>query len=124
MFDTSTTGDLQTAASLIDADIQTARLHLGMPGVVKKVPYYAVEFDPIGAEVVTVQYQLDDATAWTTPPDSPFTMAGTDSRIKYFTIHAPFIDIGLRFRDANSGERMRVVRVGFPRPISTWMSRD
>lgn len=124
MFDTSTTGDLQTAASAIDADIQTARIHLGMPGVVKKCPYVAVEFDPIGSEVVTVQHQLDDTTTWTNFAESTLAMSGTDRRTKFFTIPAPFTEIGLRFRDANSGERFRVTRIGFPKPLAIYTSRD
>ena len=122
-YDTSTTGDLDTAASAIDADVMTPRHHLGMPGVVKKVPYVVVEFDPIGTEVVTVQHQLDDAQSWTSFAESTFTMSGTDIQRGYFTIPAPFDRIRLRFRDTNSGERFRVLRYGFPAPKALRVSR-
>lgn len=123
LFDTSTTGDLQSASAAIDGDIQTPRHHLGLPGVVKKVPYVAIEFDPIGSESVTVQYQLDDGTTWTSFSESPLSMSGTDVITSFFTIPAPFERIRLRFRDANSGERFRVLRYGFPRPMSLRTSR-
>jgi len=119
LYDGSTTGDLQTAVSLIDADIITPRLHLGMPGIVKKVPYLCVEFDPIATEVVTVQYRLDDATAWTSFSESTTTMSGTDIQTAWYPIPGPFERIALRFRDANSGERKRELRIGFPQPRAT-----
>ena len=118
------TGNADNAATAIDADIMTPRLHLGFPDVTKKVPYLAVQFDPIGTEAVTVQHQLDDAQTWTSFPESPFTMSGTDKRIAYFTIPAPFEDIRLRFRDAVASDRFRVVRFGFPKPLALTVGRN
>ena len=115
-YDSSTTGNADNSATAIDADIMTPRLHHGLPDAVKKVPYVAVEFDPIGAEVVTVQHQLDDATSWTSFAESTFTMSGTDKKIGYFTIPAPYRDIRIRLRDAVSGDRFRALRIGFPTP--------
>ena len=123
-YDTSLTGNADNAATAIDADIMTPRLHLGLPDTTKKVPYVAVQFDPIGTEAVTVQYQLDDATSWSSFAESPFTMSGTDKRTARFSIPAPFQDIRLRFRDANSGERYRVIRFGFPKPIALTVGRN
>ena len=116
LFDGSTTGDLQDATALIDADVIFPRLHLGLPGIVKKVPYVCMEFDPISTEVVTVQFRLDDATSWSNFPESTYTMSGTDVKTGWFTIPGPFERIALRCRDANSGERMRLLRLGFPQP--------
>lgn len=123
LYDTSTTGDLQTAASVIDTDTITGLLHLGMLGVVKKVPYFVVEFDPIGTEVLTVQVDLDDTGSYTSVPESTYTMAGTNIKRAYFTITAPFERIVIRIRDNNSGERYRALRIGFPRPIAVRVSR-
>lgn len=122
LFDGSTTGDLQTAASAIDADTITAKLHHGLPGIYKKIPYFCVFFDPIGSEVVTVQYRLDDETSWTTPSGSPITMSGTDIAEQFFEIERPYKTIQIRIRDNNSGERYRATMLGFPDPISTFMS--
>ena len=124
LFDGSTTGDLQDATSVIDADVMTPRHHLGMPNVVKKVPYVCVEFDPIGSESVTVQYQLDDSNSWSSFTESAFSPSGNDGDRGFFTIPAPFENIRLRFRDANSGERYRVVRYGFPSPKALTMKRN
>src|SRR3990167_2524460 len=121
LFNGSTTGDLQAAASLIDADIQTAPMHLGMPGVMKKIPYVAIEFPPVGSEAVTVQSGLDGG-ALASFAESNFSPTATN-RIGYFTIPAPFETIVLRCRDAVSGDRFRVNRIGFPRPLSTWVER-
>lgn len=115
-FDSSATGDLDDSASAIDADVMTPRHHLGIPGVYKRIPYVAVEFDPVGTEAVTVQYQLDDDQTWTSFENSPITLSGTDTITKKFFIGKDFDRIRLRFRDANSGERFRVKRYGFPKP--------
>lgn len=115
-FDTSTTGDLDDSTSAIDADVMTPRHHLGLPGVLKKVPFVAVEVDPIGTEAVTFQYQLNDTQSWTSFTGSPYTVSGTDIKTVYLRIPGPFERIRLRFRDANSGERFRILRYGFPRP--------
>lgn len=117
-YDSSTRGNADNAATAIDADVMTPRLHLGLPDAKKKVLYTAVEFDPIGTEAVTVQFQVDDAQTWTSFKESPSTMSGTDKRIVRFTGAPPFYDIRLRIRNANSGERTRAVRFGFPRPLS------
>lgn len=123
-YDTSTTGNADDSTAAIDADIMTPRLHLGLPDTLKKVPYVAFQMDPVGSEVVTFQYQLDDSTTWSSFSESAFTMSGTDKRIVYMTIPAPFEDIRLRIRDANSGERYRVSRFGFPRPIALSVGRN
>jgi hypothetical protein len=123
-YDTSTTGNADDSTAAIDADIMTPRIHHGLPDAVKKVPYVAIEFDPVGSEVVTVQHQLDDATSWTSFAESTYTMTGTDKRIGYFTIPAPYRDIRLRLRDANSGERYRVLRFGFPEPMVLTVARS
>ena len=115
-FDSSTTGDLDDSASAIDADIQTPRHHLGLPGVFKKIPYVAVDLDPIGTEAVTFQYQLNDGQTWTSFSESPVTVSGTDKLTIYLRTSFVFERIRLRFRDANSGQRFRVLRYGFPRP--------
>lgn len=122
-FDSSTTGDLDDSTSAIDADVMTPRHHLGLPGLRKRVMYVAVEFDPIGSEAVTVQYQLDDSQSWSSFADSPLTLSGTDSVVKYFGIPKTFKKIRLRFRDANSGERFRVLRYGFPVPSFVYTTR-
>ena len=119
-YDASTTGNLDNSASAIDADIITARLNHGLPGVVKKVPYIAIQFDPIGSEVCTVQFRVDDSSEWTSFDESTFTMSGTDIKIGKFTGHPPYENIQLRVRDANSGERYRATRIGVPRPTTTW----
>lgn len=119
-FTSATTGDIETAASAIDADVMSGRIHLGMPHTVKKVPFCVVEVDPIGTEAITFQHQLDDAQTWTSFPTSPVTVSSTDRYYVRLDIPSPFVDIRLRFRDANSGERYRILRVGFPKPTSTW----
>lgn len=123
-YDTSTTGNADDSTAVIDADVMLPRLHLGMPDVLKKVPYCCIEFDPIGSEVVTAQFQLDDAQTWTSFSESPYTMTGTDKRLAYFTIPAPFEDIRPRLRDARSGERLRILRIGFPRPLALTVRRN
>lgn len=115
-FDSSTTGNAADATAAIDADIMTPRHHLGLPGVVKKIPFIAVEVDPIGTEGITFQYQTDDSQTWTSFAESPVTVSGTDIKTIYLRSTFPFERIRLRFRDANSGERFRVLRYGFPRP--------
>ena len=115
-FTTATTGAGDNAASAIDADVMTPRHHLGLPGVLKKIPYVAVEVDPIGTEAITFQYQLNDDQSWSNFPESPYTVSGTDYKTVYLRVPGPFDRIRLRFRDANSGERYRILRYGFPRP--------
>ena len=122
-WDASTTGDLDNAASAIDADVMSARHHLGLPGLRKRVLFLAVEFDPIGSEAVTIQYQLDDEQSWSSFAASPLTLSGTDSVVKYFGIPKAFKKIRVRFRDANSGERYRVLRYGFPKPSYVYTTR-
>ena len=115
-FSTATTGVGDNAAAAIDADVMTPRHHLGLPGVLKKIPFVAVEVDPIGTEGITFQYQLNDTQTWTSFPNSPVTVSGTDYQTIYLPTPFPFDRIRLRFRDANSGERYRILRYGFPRP--------
>ena len=87
----------------------------------KKIPYVAIEFPPVGSEAVTVQSGLDGG-ALASFAESTFSPTATN-RIGYFTIPAPFETIVLRCRDAVSGDRFRVNRIGFPRPLSTWVER-
>ena len=114
-FDSSTTGDLDNAASAIDADIITPRHHLGLPDVRKRVPFFDMEVDPIGSETITVSYRYDDDTSWTAFSSS-FAVTGTDSKRKRFFFGKVFKRVQLRFEDANSGERFRLIRYGFPDP--------
>ena len=122
-YDGSATGNADDSTAIIDADVITPRFHLGLPDVKKKVTYCAIEFDPIATESVTVQYQLDDNQSWTSFPESPFVMTGTDKKIARFTIPAPFEDISIRIRDNNTGEAYRALRVGFPKPIALTVGR-
>lgn len=114
LYDTST----DEVGSAIDADTMTSHLHLGMPGVVKKVPYVAFEMDKIGSEAVTFQYDINDSQSWTSFNESPYTVGGTDTKVAYFRIPRTFITIRLRIRDNTSGERYRVTRLGFPQPVA------
>lgn len=122
-FDTSTTGSLDDATAVINADVITPRFHLGLPGVLKKCPYVVIEFDPISTEVLTIQYRLNDDTSWTSFSESTYTMSGTDTKRGYFTIPGPFERIQLRILDNNSGERYRASRIGFPQPTAIRVSR-
>lgn len=117
-FTSATTGDLDNAASAIDADIQGPRHHLGLPGVIKRGVIMAVVLDPIGSEVVTVQGNIDDETAFTTL-NTTVTLSGTDQKTSYFRL-PPFEYFQPRFKDANSGERFRVLKYGFSRPTSMY----
>lgn len=121
-FDSSTTGNLDDSTALIDADIQGPRHHLGMPGVIKKGVIMAVVFDPISTETVTVQGNYGDETAFTSL-NSTVTMSGTDYKTAYFKLN-PFEYFQPRFRDANSGERIRVLKYGFSRPTSNWLKKS
>lgn len=117
-FDSSTTGDLDNAASAIDADIITPRHHLGLPDARKHVRFFEAEFDPIGSETVTVSYRYDDNTSWSNF-SSTAAISGTDVYRKRFYFGSAFRRVQLRFRDANSGERYRLLRYGFPKPAWT-----
>ena len=122
LYDSSTTGDLQTAATAIDADTITPPLHLGMPGVFKKIPYCVFEFDTVASEAVTLQYDLDQSGSWTSFAESTF--SPTDGNpLAYCTIPAPFERISLRIRNNTSGARYRVLRIGFPAPRVAGVSR-
>ena len=117
LFDGSTTGDLQTAASAIDALWTSPRLHHGMPEVVKKVPYMVFEFDPISTETVTIQRRYDDDTSYGSFPEgSTFALSGTDHFRVYVTIDQPYKYIQVQVEDSTSGERFRLLRIGIPRP--------
>ena len=117
LFDGSTTGDLQTAASAIDALWTSPRLHHGLPNDMKKVPYLVFEFDPIGSETVTIQRRYDDDTSYGSFPEGgTFAMSGTDHGRVYVTVEKPYRYIQLQVEDATSGERFRLLRIGVPAP--------
>lgn len=104
---TGTTGDADDATALIDADIITPRHRFKQPVLIAGIK---VGFDKQGSEAVTVQYRLNDASDWSSFAESPYTVSGTAGEVdeKFF----PLMDVGkyaqLRFRDANSGDVMRV----------------
>lgn len=117
-FDTSTTGDADDPTTAIDADVQTPPLHFGLPGVEKKIPYLGVEFDPVGSESVTCQYDIDDAGSWTGFAESPVSLSGTRYQTVFLDVPQPFERIAIRLRNNTSGQRMRVLRIGIPKPIA------
>ena len=117
LFDGSTAGDLQAAASAIDALWTSPRMHHGMPEVVKKVQYMVFEFDPISTETVTIRRRYDDDTDYGSFPEgSTFTFSGTDHFRVYVTIDQPYKYIQVQVEDSTSGERFRLLRIGIPRP--------
>jgi len=118
LFDGSTTGDLQTAASAIDAIFKTPRHHLGLPGIMKLTPPAIFEFDPISAETVTIRTYYDDATS----ADETMTAAisGTDIDAVEVPLTRPYDRVQFEVEDAASGERFRCLRYGIPRPTLTY----
>ena len=117
LFDGSTTGDLQTAASAIDALWTSPRIHHGQPAVLKKIPYMVFEFDPIGTETVTIRRRYDDDTSYGSFPEgSTYAMSGTDHGRIYVTVDRPYRYIQVQVEDATSGERFRLLRLGVPAP--------
>lgn len=109
-FGSGSTGNLDDATALIDADVFTPRHHVGSPTYVKLWGGVKVLFDPQGSEAVTVQYRLNDDTSWTSFAESPYTVSGTDKNLKYFPLMKAGTHVQLRFRNANSGEVMRIQR--------------
>lgn len=104
---TSTTGDIDDATAAIDADIITPRHRFGARVLIAGVK---VGFDVQGSEAVTVQYRFNDASSWSSFADSPYTVTGTagDVNEKYFPLAEVGTHLQLRFRDATSGDVMRV----------------
>lgn len=121
-YDSSTIGNADSASTAIDADLMGPRHHLGLPGVTKKGVVFAVDFDPMGTETVTVQFQYDDSTTWETPAEGAVVLSGTDYLTAYFNL-PPFVRHRPRFRDAISGERFRILRYGYSRPTSVYTVR-
>ena len=121
LFDGSTAGDLQTAATAINASLRTPRLHLGKPFTRKKVPYAVLQFDPIATETVTLDTYYDDSTS----ADETTTVALSGTDLGYVTVELtrPFQHVQFAVSDANSGERFRLMRVGFPAPLITYAQR-
>ena len=116
-YDTSTTGNLDDSTAPISATASLSRLHAGQPDVVKKIPFMMVEVDPIGTETITVSGNLDDNTGFT-DVSTTLAVTGTDTRLFRVMIPAPWKRFQPRFVDAVSGERMRIIRLGFPKPIA------
>jgi hypothetical protein len=109
-WNSGTTGSGDDSAALIDADLWTPRHHLGAPGLLKNIIGVEVVFNPQGSESVTVQYRMDDTEVWTTPDDSPYTVTATagDEDVKFFPINEAGNFVQIRFRDANSGDVLRI----------------
>ena len=109
---TGTLGDLDNAASVIDADVFTPRHHGGSPTVVKLFIGLLVEFDQQATEAVTVQFRMDDASAWVSFAESPYSVQGTagDIDVKFYRQMKVGTHCQYRFRDTNSGDIMRVSR--------------
>ena len=102
----------------IDADGQTPPLHLGMPNEVKKVPYVAFRFAIIGSASVTISHRIDDAASWTEFTGSPVTISGNRIETVQLPMPQPFEHLELRFRNNTSGERFRLLGIGFPQPVA------
>ena len=105
------TGNADDATAAIDADVITPRHHCGDPSRVKIFLGVKVAFDYQGTtEAVTVQYRLNDASSWASFAASPYTVTGTtgDFTQKFFPLAKAGTHLQLRFRDANSGQAMRV----------------
>ena len=125
LFDGSTTGVGQTAATAIDALWTSPRLHHGQPEAVKKMPYLVFEFDPIGSETVTIRRRYDDDTSYGSFPEgSTFALSGTDHFRVYVTPDQPYRYIQLQVEDNTSGERFRLLRIGVPRPRTVQIGRS
>lgn len=106
-FPSGTTGDIDDAAGVIDADIVTPRHHVGLPHHRKLWGGIKVTFKPSGSsEAVTLQYRLNDASSWSDFAASPYTVTGTanDLRTDYFPLMKVGTHLQLRYR----GEVMRI----------------
>ena len=115
-FDGSSTGDLDNSASVINATLLTPKHHLGLPHVTKKVPYGVFEFDPIGTETLTIGVRYDDSTS--DDSTATYALSGTHIKKAVVPLTRPFDRVQFEVSDANSGERYRLLRYGFPDPIS------
>lgn len=103
-----TTGNADDSTAAIDADIITPRHRFAGTALVEGIK---VRFDQQGtSEAVTVQFRLDDASSWSSFGESPYTVLGTagDFDEKHFGLLKTCKAIQLRFRDANSGQQLRV----------------
>ena len=109
-FGQGATGDLDDASALIDADIITPRHHCGAKDWIKLFAGVKVRFDPQGSEAVTLQFRLNDESSWSTFSESPYSVTGTagDTDTKFFAIGKAGTSLQLRFRDAISGDVMRI----------------
>lgn len=105
------TGNADDATAAIDADVITPRHHCGQPSLVKLFAGVKVTFDPQGtSEAVTVQYRLNDSTTWVSFAASPYSVTGTDVKMKFFPLMKTGTHLQLRFRDANSGQAFRITK--------------
>lgn len=105
------TGNAEDASAAIDADVITPRHHCGTPTQVKIFLGVIVTFDQQGtSEAVTVQWRLNDASAWNSFAKSPYTVAGTAGDVdeKFFPLTKAGTHIQLRFRDVNTGQAYRI----------------
>ena len=118
LYDSSTVGDLQTAASTISAIARLPRLHHGQPGTKKKISYVGIEFDPISTETATVAANYDDDTGFTDVSAS-VAISGTDTATARIKTPQPYDRLQLQIRNAVANERMRVTRLGVPAPKAT-----
>lgn len=109
-----TSGDLDDATAVIDADVFTPRFWLNAYGHKQKIPFVLLSVDPIGSEKITVQYRLDDDSSWTTPDESPISVSGTDTFLAGISIGKWAERIQLRFRNNTADEVYSVKAVGVP----------
>lgn len=106
-------GNLDDASAAIDADIFTPRHHMNFPTWNKLFAGIKVTFDPQAtSEAVTVQYRLNDASAWSDFEASPYTVTGTanDVDTKYFPLMKMGTHLQLRFRDSNASQTYRITK--------------
>src|SRR3990167_982764 len=107
------TGNADDASAAIDADIFTPRHHCQLPGIKKLFAGIKIWFDQQGtSEAVTVQYRLDDASAWSSFSASPYTVAGTAGDVdpEFFPLMKAGKNLQVRFRDAISGQAFRILK--------------
>lgn len=109
-FDSGTTGDQDDASILIDADVITPRHHVGRKNWIKLFVGIKVKFKPNGAEAVTLQYRMNDESAWSSFAESPYTVTYTagDQDEKFFPLGKTGTYSQYRFREAITGDVFRV----------------
>jgi hypothetical protein len=109
-FPSGTTGDLDDATAVIDADVITPRHHANAPDWVKLYEGVTVVWDLQSSEDVTLQYRMNDDSSWTSFAESPYSVTGTAGHVD--VKHFPLMQVGthlqLRFRDTLSGDVFRV----------------